>query len=300
MTLSTFLIPYIPLGIFSALALLTPTFGRLSPKYVWAFLGGVLLSALGAMGSGILDFTGLLSLFVFAALYYGATSERAPIVWKAIFWISALVLAVGFYLHRIPGFYNWVVIEGLLITPNAAPYTMFVNFDKTSAALILFALSPWLIQGAGLSRKDWPVIITTSVAAIVVLSVLSFCIGYIHWAPKFPEIFWPWVLNNFLFVSFAETVLFRGVIQTKLHDCFGYAGISPRNATFSAILVAAILYGCMASIWSGPLYGVLVGIVGLFYGYVYARTNSLLAAVLVQFSVNAAHILLFTYPSVCA
>jgi uncharacterized membrane protein YedE/YeeE len=52
--------------------------------------------------------------------------------------LSAL-LAFALALHLMPGFANLVIASGIRLTADAKPMTLYANFDKGAAGLVLLA-----------------------------------------------------------------------------------------------------------------------------------------------------------------
>ena len=245
---------------------------------------------------GIMNSLGLSAVAAFwaiCALHWRNLSSKEWLNTVRILLIAAI--AIGFANHMIPGFHNMRVFEGILISPHAVPFTMYLNFDKTIAAVILAMTSGLLFKQSGSfgmkAARETVVIFALCISLLVPLAVLS---GYVNFEPKFPETFWLWAFNNLLFVCFAEEVIFRGLIQTQLIRMANRCQISP----FIPIFISALLF---ATALPGHFQGGLPLIAfsafaGLFYGYAYYRTNRLEAAILVHFMVNVCHFLLFSYP----
>jgi membrane protease YdiL (CAAX protease family) len=129
---------------------------------------------------------------------------------------------------------------------------------------------------------------TTILGCIGAILVVAFVLGYVDWDPKFPSIFWIWALNNLLIVCFAEEFFFRGFIQKNVASYISNQWI--------AIAIGAFLFGAY-HYGGGFSYILLATVAGLFYGYAYAATGRLLTSIVVHFSLNLTHILLFSYPA---
>ncbi len=223
---------------------------------------------------------------------------RYPTTRASIHFFSVMLIvlvALLFANHLMPGFNNPKVINGIHLTPDSSAYSMYLNFDKTSAAVILFLASGLVLKNTtALSLNTLFKTLGIAVLAIFTLMILALTIGYIHFDPKFPDIFWLWAVNNLLFVCFAEEVLFRGVIQSILIKI----ALKRNWPVFIPIFVSALLFGTilLGHAYGGLAYISLATLAGVFYGYAYYLTGRLEAAILVHFSVNLTHLLLFTYP----
>lgn len=96
-------------------------------------------------------------------------------------------------------------------------------------------------------------------------------------APAFPSFELTYLLRDFaymtFFVSLGEETLFRGIIQRELQEAFG-----PRSGLF----LAAYLFGIMHLTWRSPLELVFAFLAGYLLGYIYYKTGSLTAPILLH------------------
>jgi membrane protease YdiL (CAAX protease family) len=212
-----------------------------------------------------------------------------PPVVKLICTLVFLAVALGLFQHWLPGFHNLRVIDAERYTPDAAPYTMYLNFDKPLIGFWLLLACPWVQP-----KKAWPaVVISAFVAGVVTTGIcLSIALfpGAIGWAPKWPHLAWLWSLNNLLLVAFAEEAFFRGYVQGGISRL---ANERP-GAQWFALLIGAVLFG-LAHFQGGAQLVVLAGIAGLGSGLAY-RAGGLQAAMLAHFGLNVVQFGLFTYP----
>ena len=89
-------------------------------------------------------------------------------------------------------------------------------------------------------------------------------------AAAFPSFEFKYLLRDLvymvLFVSFAEEMLFRGIIQRDLTEAFGWKwGLFGASAMFTVMHLA----------WRSVPELVFVFIIGMLLGYIYHRTKSL-------------------------
>jgi membrane protease YdiL (CAAX protease family) len=195
----------------------------------------------------------------------------------------------------IPGFHNLRLYSGILISPTSMPFTMYLNFDKTMAAVIIAVTSGIFFRQVGsFGRNAWRETFIISALCVSLLIPLAILSGYVQFDPKFPDSFWLWAFNNLCFVCFAEEVIFRGVIQTHLIQLANRWKLSP----FIPILISSLLFALAlpGHLQGGPLFVGFVTLSGLFYGYAYYKTKRLESAIVVHFIVNLTHFLLFSYP----
>jgi membrane protease YdiL (CAAX protease family) len=249
-------------------------------------------SVVTALVVGVVRPVGLVWLVGLAAALWRFFRPGAGRAQLAVLAGLILLLALGLMLHRLPGFENPRVIFARRFTPDALPFTLYLNFDKTAAGL--------LILGWGHSRmtqgKDWRAMARLTVpwaaGIILVIMVLSLVSGYVRFEPKFPPETWLWLGVNLGFTCFAEETLFRGFIQAQLQRLWKNL---PGGQWF-ALMVAAVLFG-LAHANGGAAYVVLTMIAGLGYGWIYQSTRRIEASILTHFSLNAVHFFFFTYPA---
>lgn len=196
--------------------------------------------------------------------------------------------------HTLPGFNNLLVAENLVISPGAAPYTLYLNFDKATVGILLLGLihqqlmSRWAEWREAL-QAGAPILLLT----VVVLMACSLAVGYVQLDPKWHSLFWIWAASNLLLTCLSEEAFFRGFIQREL-----FAALEGRtHAHWIAISVSAVLFG-LAHIAGGWTYVALAALAGFGYAVVCQRTGRVEMAMLTHFSLNATHFLLFTYPRV--
>lgn len=207
---------------------------------------------------------------------------------RAILLAIILATSISLSFHLLPGFHNALVIDGLAISPLSIPFSMYLNFDKTTAGIILL-----LNSGLYANEKspDVKSIATTSKllclcsAMLMMAGLLS---GYIRPDFKIPAIALLWSMNNLFFVCLAEEVVFRGIIQSKLDQ-------SPSN-NYLPLTLSSLLFG-LAHFKGGIPYVLLASIAGGFYGLAYQKTRRILCSMLVHFGLNFIHLIFFTYPA---
>jgi membrane protease YdiL (CAAX protease family) len=200
-----------------------------------------------------------------------------------------VALAIALAMHWLPGFHNLRVIGPQRITPDAVPFTMYLNLDKPLIGFWLLLVLPW-IRG----RANVAATLTCGTAGMLATAatVLAFALllGTVAWAPKWPDHGWLWVLNNLLLVTITEEALFRGYVQGGLSRLLERS----RWGATIALLASAVLFG-LAHAAGGWQWMLLAGVAGIGYGLAYRR-GGLSAAVLAHFGLNTLHFALFTYP----
>jgi uncharacterized protein len=180
-----------------------------------------------------------------------------------------------------------------VLSEGAAPYTLYLNFDKTVVGLCILGFCYRSLLG---SRTDWTRALRRAVPLVavntVVVALFAMALGYLLWQPKWTPVFWIWAASNLFFTCLSEEALFRGFIQRELTAALH----GKRYGNWVAIPASAVLFGA-AHFAGGWSYVALATAAGLGYAFTYHRTRSVEMAMLAHFSLNAAHFLLFTYPS---
>ncbi len=209
---------------------------------------------------------------------------------KLIFFFLILLLSIPLILHlSFVGFNNYRYLHAIMLSSDASPYSLYFNLDKTSVGIFIIAFSfqykritilPILKQLA-----------IHLIAMILIFFVLATVLGYSKFAPKLPEFTPIWILANLFFTCLAEEAIFRRLIQQKIQD-----SLTSKYAPMIGILIASILFG-LAHFNGGIMYIILATLAGIFYGSIYYRTKRIESSMLLHFSFNLVHLLLFTYPS---
>lgn len=200
-----------------------------------------------------------------------------------------IALAVGLASHWLPGFLNARAIAAVRFSPDAAPFSMFLNLDKSLIGFWIVLACPWVIYRATAARSA-AVTASTFIITTLICMVTAVSLGVLAWTPKWPEQSGIWIFNNLLLVTLTEELLFRGYIQgglTRLLKRMPYHdGL--------AIALASTIFG-LAHFGAGWQWVLLAGLAGIGYGIAY-RLGGLTAAVLTHFGLNLIHFSLFTYP----
>ncbi|MFK3667427.1 lysostaphin resistance A-like protein [Ochrobactrum teleogrylli] len=249
---------------------------------------------------------GLMALALFAILARWRFNVLHESLYDRFPWTEPLadvllvVACLSFFVHSAWGFHNTKIIDAMVMSPGGMPFTMYLNLDKTAAAVILALCGPFFTSGtefdvpikpAGTARTINIIGVMLSGCLITVIP-LALAIGYMKFDPKIMPYLGIWAVNNLVFVAFAEEVLFRGMIQGRLLAYSYYRGWHPAFA----ITITAILFG-MLHYQGGLSYVVLATVAGIFYGMAYYKSGRLISSIAVHFLLNLTHALFFTYPA---
>ncbi len=260
----------------------------------WAWLIPAALAVVMAAVVGVMEPAGVLLLVVLGVACGAAAGAANPAARRATH-VIMFAVAAGLMLHALPGFHNPVVVVGVVLGPGATPYTKYLNFDKGMAGLLLLAVYlPQLpARDEGVRRVGafaWRFALVTAVVL-----ALSVAVGFVQPQSKAPD-WWPlWVWSMVFLTALPEEVVFRGVLQTWLQTHLE----GRPHGDVAAIAIAGLLFG-IAHAEGGIEYVGLATVAGMGYGWIYARTRSIAAAILAHAGLNTVHFLFFTYPSVAA
>ncbi|MCA7950751.1 CPBP family intramembrane metalloprotease [Burkholderia seminalis] len=245
-----------------------------------------------ALAFGTLGALALAPLALLAAAAWGVLPARPLAVRIAAHAVFA-ALAVALSLHLIPGFHNPLVIGPTRFTPDAVPFTMYLNLDKPLVGLWLLWALPWVAPDVAQPRAlRTGAVAAVATAAACLAGALAF--GMVGWAPKWPASGWLWLVNNLLLVTLAEEALFRGYVQGGLTRALRAFSWGP----WAALAIGAVLFGA-AHAAGGWQWIVLGTVAGAGYGLAWRR-GGLLAAAIAHGGLNVVHFGLFTYPMLAA
>ncbi|MBM2653924.1 CPBP family intramembrane glutamic endopeptidase [Burkholderia diffusa] len=255
----------------------------------------IALAALGyaaALAFGKLEPIVLAPIALLVAAAWGVAPGR-PFAVRIGAHVVFAALAIALTLHLIPGFHNPRVIAPTRFTPDAVPFTMYLNFDKPLVGLWLLWALPWTAPDVPPARAlRTGAVAAVATAAACLAGALAF--GMVGWAPKWPASGWMWLVNNVLLVTLAEEALFRGYVQGGLTRVLGRFGWGP----WAALAIGAVLFGAAHAAGGWP-WIVLGTVAGFGYGLAWRR-GGLLASALAHAGLNAIHFGLFTYPMLAA
>ncbi|MDE0081632.1 MAG: CPBP family intramembrane metalloprotease [Gammaproteobacteria bacterium] len=251
----------------------------------------IAFSLAAAVVAGIVTWAGFAVLALFSGACLAAVRPHFPAALRTLAWGTVLFLAVALATHQIPWIQNVLVLDSVSVSASAADYTLYWNYDKGFAGVVLYAVCVQPQPGTEWKRA---ILATATVAVLtmVVVGVLASAAEFVSWDPKWPAILAVWVPANLFLTCVAEETFFRGLVQRQLGGAF--RGRLPAPA-LAALLVAAVAFG-VAHVAGGTTYVLLATLAGVGYGAAYHLTGRLEASILVHFTLNLAHLILFTYP----
>lgn len=257
-----------------------------------AWLISLFLAFTSAFILGQIQLIAILTTLIAYGLAWSANNLKYPLLWRWFSGILFILTSLALGLHLMPGFNSLLVMQNISFTPNALPYNLYLNIDKTLIAIFILGLwyqrpvniQPWPSAGRSLL---W--MLPLLILSVIVVALLS---GHIKFEPKIIDGLWLWMWANLFFTCTAEEAFFRGLIQQQLVNRLTFIN----NGKWFALIIASVLFG-LAHIAGGWVYVFISTIAGLGYGLTYQVTGRIEASIIAHFSVNLIHILLFTYPA---
>ena len=280
--------------------LLTYFFLLITVMICWAssFLVGMIALALSSLVGLVLHRIQPIGLLwiVLAGINIWITSNPAFSRWLR--WAAMgifLLMGIALSKHMLPGFNNLIIFDKIQFSADSAPFTMYLNFDKTVVGIFIYLFLLKKREAVPWQEKDSFFTIKTFAILALFMLPLALATHYVRIDPKLPPQTWLWALNNLFFVCVAEEALFRGLIQG------GLTKLAPNTSWWKwlPLVVSSLLFG-LVHYEGGLPYIVLAAFAGVFYGYTYWKTNKIQSSIFVHFGLNLTHFLLFSYPSMIA
>ena len=253
-------------------------------------LGMLALSVVAGYYTGALTGTAALWVALLGAIAYlqpGRTGLQR-VATRLVFFLFAVALGLLLF----PGFPRTVIVENVVLSPGAMPYTLGLGFAKVVTGIFILAfmhperVRSWRELGQVLMRVA-PVFVVTSVAVMV----LTLALGYVQFDPKWTPLFFTWAVVNLFFTCLSEEAFFRGFVLRELQEL----GSNRKVSALVALVVSSLLFG-LVHLAGGWKYALAATLAGFGYGIAYQRTRRLEGSMAVHFGLNATHFLLFVYP----
>ena len=179
----------------------------------WSVLVG--LSIVAAVGAGIVEWPGLAAIALFAGACLAAVRCSLSKSVRVFAWGVLLACSIAFATHQMPWINNVLVFDAVRVSPLSAPYTLYWNYDKALAGVLLYAVC---VQPQ--RKVVWrnAIIATSAIAVLttVLVAIPALAAKFVLWDPKWPVILLLWVPANLLVTCVAEEAFFRGLLQRHL------------------------------------------------------------------------------------
>ncbi|MES2345245.1 MAG: type II CAAX endopeptidase family protein [Chlamydiota bacterium] len=214
---------------------------------------------------------------------------------RALLIFAAGAISIGLWFHLVPGFNNWQLVNREILSKEAVPYSLWLNFDKSLIGIFILAWSLPLIKT---KEKLWNVAkkaLPFFLLGIGIMILLALYGGVVKWDPKILSFFSIWVLSNLLLTVIPEEAFCRGFIQEEIYHYLHKRHL-PANA--GAVILTSLLFMLLHICWikNVPFLS-LAFISGIIYGSIYQYTKSIESAIFCHFLFNGIHFIFFTYPA---
>jgi membrane protease YdiL (CAAX protease family) len=243
---------------------------------------------------GVIDWRGAAVVVVLCALAWASVGNKS-IAARRTFAFAAIALAFALGLQLVPGFQPSVFIEGVRLSPDAAPMRLTAHFAPGVAGLVLMAFYCRRARTLGEARRATLPASTIAVTTTIVVVGAAWAAGYVRPEWKLPDFTAAHLAKILLWTTVLEEAFFRGVIQDRLARS-RFIEARPM-LSWLPIAVSSVLFG-LAHAAGGWTYVGLATLAGVGYGLAYARTGLVEAAMATHFLVNATHFVAFTYPHI--
>ena len=162
----------------------------------------LLITTISAFSQGIVNLVGIITLLFFhmiCNIYF--SYEALNKYWKWVLFVTIVALLAGYMFHLIPGFSNALVIEKVHVSPTSSLFSMYLNFDKTISALILYVAAKLFIVEKLVDKKSLQQSLYTFLLCVGVILIPALLSGYIKFDPKVPDILQLFHLKKILVYS---------------------------------------------------------------------------------------------------
>ncbi len=250
---------------------------------LWAY--PLTASLVSALITGILAPLGLLWILLCGLSAYGIKHKTGWLQRLAV--VSFVCLSLALMTHQLPGFHKVKILDGVLMRPDAIPYTQYLNLDKAMVAIFSVAFLLPKSEEDHWSRS-LRIGVLFGLGTVLFLLPNAIALDYLRFDPSFNANLPHWIVINLFLTIFAEEAFFRGFMQGSLARKW--------KKSILSLLVAALFFG-LPHYRGGIYYVVLSSLAGLGYGLAYWKGRSLEAAMIAHFIVNLVHFTLFPYPA---
>ena len=135
------------------------------------------------------------------------------------YFLLTLILTVQLLIYfQFIGFNNYQVLNKVVITCGAVPFSLYFNFDKVLIGIFILAFG-YTNQNKGF-KTDIKKLLIHLALSVAVLLLIAQLLGYTRFEPRIPYFTIEWVPVNLFFVCTAEEALFRMLIQQELTAAF--------------------------------------------------------------------------------
>ena len=286
-----FLIVNFPLKMFSFFAFFVGTLSLWVKKTALIWGSFFTLSLALAYQSGLIEVTALVPIVVLGFLQWMLKYNLRGVS-RFVIVTAAVLVSLGLWMHKFPGFHNWKVMEDTL-SPGAISYRLWMNYDKPWVGIFPLAFLLPLVSSWQEFRKVIKMSFPWVALSVIIMFSLGFFTGIIKYDPKLPDMTAAFMIVNFFLVAIPEEAFMRGFVQRELCDFLGKGVLWQ----VLGIVATSVLFTALHVFWiSDPRFLTLVFVAGLVFGGIYQYTKAIESSILAHFLFNACHFLFFTYP----
>lgn len=239
----------------------------------------------------LIDWLGILAIIGMALSAFALRSSNTSPGGRFVAGLVLLIFSVAVFRGHLPGFNPVLLFDDLQLSSESRPFSLTLSYGYLVIGFMIVLSCNGLLR----SRETWTRCMTLALpyigATIAIVLLLQLLLGQIRFDPKLSMEIAIWAWANMFFFCFAEQALLRSLIQSRIQKWLSPYRVGPLSAVLLTAVVAAAV--SFTGQWKTAL---VSGVAAAGIGWVYRRTMSIEMAIMAQFLLNMAHILLFTYP----
>lgn len=250
----------------------------------------IIISIAFALATNLITLLGMLVIAItFLCIYLSKWSYYHRNFLKIVlFIITAAVLFLN-YQHLLPGFNNINLFKNTYISPNAIPFSLYLNYNAIIPTYFLIYFSQEINLIASFSKFKIALKsgLLYGILAIAILLPISYFFKFIEFDFKISNYTLIFIFVNLIFTCIPEEVFWRGFIQNRIQS---YTSPS------IAILITSVIFASIHLTFAGIYFAILAFIAGIVYGTAYHKTKKIEVSIICHYMVNIGQFIFFTYP----
>lgn len=258
----------------------------------WLWGSFLAISCIFAFLGKLINFKAFVALGILWGTHLFLTTQIKGLK-RLIIVLIAFLLSISLLGHFFPGFHNWQIVQGISISKNAYPYSLYLNFDKPFIGFFPLALAIPLIHSKMHRNAVALKTFALTTLGVIILMLLALYLNLIEIDLKLPHITGVWLIANLFLVTIPEEAFFRGFLQREINLAFPTKWSGPFSVIATSLLFALLHFTFVRDF--GFLS--LTFIASLIYGSVYQMTRSIESSILCHYIFNVIHFFCFTYPA---
>jgi len=137
----------------------------------WVWLAFFVIAVISGFLNGYINQYAFITFILVPLSCYYAEKQAIPVYLKVISCVSVLCLSLAILGHIMPGFNNPKIISDLILSPEAIPFSKYLNFDKTILGIFLLYFGHHLITGLSEFKT---LLIKTAPGALITMGAFYF------------------------------------------------------------------------------------------------------------------------------